>query len=330
MAENTNDTRPNKLNIWGDKKTMNLPEMLYKNITQSKYFKDLYTMNTYGEVLSEIKLRVNSVLPSSNTGAPSILFSLLLKLFTLKLTRKQLKSMLSLTDAPGVRACAVLYIRFAVEPKEMLEYVDPYLKDQHKIKLTPSESVTFAEFIRGCFTNTRYLQSVLLPRLPSAYEKEFSSKMSHEDKQKDEHSDKKRHERPYDDRHHRHDERDRSSRYSPYSRRRSTSPHTDRYTRSSKSHEHRQSHYRRRSRSPDSYRRDSRSPPRRRSRSRSPPRKKSPSKSPPRSPVHSRFSKPPTNNNQSNSSALSEYEGKVLGNKSTEREVMKLGTKRPF
>jgi hypothetical protein len=61
MSESTSSSKPNKLEIWGDHKTMNLPVILYKSITQSTYFKELYAYTEYNEVLNEIKMRVNNV-----------------------------------------------------------------------------------------------------------------------------------------------------------------------------------------------------------------------------------------------------------------------------
>jgi len=43
-----------KLDIWGNESTMNLENILLVNIQSSPYFKDLYRLKTYHEVVDEI------------------------------------------------------------------------------------------------------------------------------------------------------------------------------------------------------------------------------------------------------------------------------------
>jgi len=47
-----------KLSVWGNGQTMNLPSIVHLNIQSSPYFKDLYRIKTYHEVLDEIYAKV--------------------------------------------------------------------------------------------------------------------------------------------------------------------------------------------------------------------------------------------------------------------------------
>ena len=51
----------NTLPIWGSKETMNINQLILKNIRSSPFFKqDLYRLKTYHEVVDEIYYKVRS------------------------------------------------------------------------------------------------------------------------------------------------------------------------------------------------------------------------------------------------------------------------------
>lgn len=53
----------NTLPIWGNKETMNINQLILKNIRSSPYFKqDLYRLKTYHEVVDEIYYKVRLAL----------------------------------------------------------------------------------------------------------------------------------------------------------------------------------------------------------------------------------------------------------------------------
>ena len=143
---------------------MNLNPTLVKNIRQHDYFKGLSDFRTFTSVIDEIYERCTSVLfwmsgtrrqvsqglqdrGVSAGGVPSTTVILLYKLYTLRLTRKQIKTMLNHPDTPcaptpsthtrrdatrargrrapdaacvaDIRALAVLYLRHVCDPKEL-------------------------------------------------------------------------------------------------------------------------------------------------------------------------------------------------------------------
>uniref|UniRef100_S4RRN6 Pre-mRNA-splicing factor 38B n=1 Tax=Petromyzon marinus TaxID=7757 RepID=S4RRN6_PETMA len=122
----------NALPLWGNEKTMNMNPLILTNIQASPYFKvELYELKTYHEV-DEIYYKVSHLEPwekgSRKTagqtgmcggvrgvgtgGIVSTAFCLLYKLFTLKLTRKQLNGLITHSDSPYIRGLGFMYIRY--------------------------------------------------------------------------------------------------------------------------------------------------------------------------------------------------------------------------
>jgi len=83
-----------------------LEKVLSMNILSSDYFKELYGLKTYHEVIDEIYNQVNHVEPwmGGNCRGPSTAYCLLYKFFTMKLTVKQMHGLLKHTDSPYIRA----------------------------------------------------------------------------------------------------------------------------------------------------------------------------------------------------------------------------------
>lgn len=111
---------------------------------------NLYELKTYHEVVDEIYYQVSHLEPwekgSRRTagqtgmcggvrgvgagGIVSTAYCLLYKLFTLKLTRKQLNGLLTHCDSPYIRALGFMYIRYTQHPQNLLDWFDPYLEDE--------------------------------------------------------------------------------------------------------------------------------------------------------------------------------------------------------
>ncbi|XP_068653000.1 pre-mRNA splicing factor SR-like 1 isoform X3 [Aristolochia californica] len=108
-----------------------LEKVLCMNILSSDYFKELYRLKTYHEVIDEIYNQVDHVEPwmTGNCRGPSTAFCLLYKLFTMKLTVKQMHGLLKHLDSPYIRAVGFLYLRYAGDPKTLWSWFEPYVKD---------------------------------------------------------------------------------------------------------------------------------------------------------------------------------------------------------
>lgn len=97
-------------------------KVLSMNILSSDYFKELYRLKTYHEVIDEIYNQVDHVEPwmTGNCRGPSTAFCLLYKFFTMKLTVKQMHGLLKHPDSPYIRAVTPLniyYIFYIVFPE---------------------------------------------------------------------------------------------------------------------------------------------------------------------------------------------------------------------
>ncbi|KAM0857816.1 hypothetical protein ACQ4PT_048226 [Festuca glaucescens] len=85
---------------------MLMEKVLCMNIVSSDYFRELYRIKTYHEVIDEIYHHVDHVEPwmTGNCRGPSTAFCLLYKFFTMKLTVKQMHGLLKHPDSPYIRA----------------------------------------------------------------------------------------------------------------------------------------------------------------------------------------------------------------------------------
>lgn len=86
-------------------------KVLCMNILSSDYFKELYRLKTYHEVVDEIYNQVDNVEPwmTGNCRGPSTSYCLLYKFFTMKLTVKQMHGLLKHKDSPYIRAVMFPY-----------------------------------------------------------------------------------------------------------------------------------------------------------------------------------------------------------------------------
>ena len=97
-----------------DPKQGNLPDMLRNNILSSQYFKDLFSLKTLQDCISEIERNVQSAEPwvLGANGVPSSLFCILYKMMLMHLTERQVQQLLKYRKNPFVRICGALFVRF--------------------------------------------------------------------------------------------------------------------------------------------------------------------------------------------------------------------------
>lgn len=66
-------------------------------------------------------------------GIVSTAYCLLYKLFTLKLTRKQLNGLINHTDSPYIRGLGFMYIRYTQPPADLWDWYEEYLEDEEEV-----------------------------------------------------------------------------------------------------------------------------------------------------------------------------------------------------
>ncbi|KAK9703275.1 PRP38 family [Popillia japonica] len=178
----------NVLQLWGNERTMNLNPLILTNIQSSHYFKvNLYELKTYHEVVDEIYYKVTHLEPwekgsrrtSGQTGMcggvrgvgaggiVSTAYCLLYKLFTLKLTRKQLNGLITHCDSPYIRALGFMYIRYVLPPAQLLDWYEPYLDDEEEldVKAGGGQIMRIGMMLRQWLVKLEWF-STLFPRIP--------------------------------------------------------------------------------------------------------------------------------------------------------------------
>ncbi|KAJ3298140.1 PRP38 pre-mRNA processing factor 38 domain-containing protein B [Borealophlyctis nickersoniae] len=133
LKHNTNGgdaAKSNRLEVVGNMQTMNFHNILYQNVLNSPYFKGLFEKKTYHEVVDEIYNEE----PFFKGNNVSTAFCLLYKLWTLRLTIKQVNGLITHTDSPYIRALGFLYLRYVCKPANLWAWYEPYLDDDEEVQ----------------------------------------------------------------------------------------------------------------------------------------------------------------------------------------------------
>lgn len=143
----------NVLAFHGNERTMNINPLILTNVQGSPYFKvELFALKTFHEVVDQIYYKVDHLEPwatgsrktagrsqtgmcggvrgVSAGGIVSSCYCLLYKLFTLKLTKKQVVALINHTDSPYIRGVGFMYLRYTLPPQMMWDWFEPYLDDE--------------------------------------------------------------------------------------------------------------------------------------------------------------------------------------------------------
>ncbi|XP_058808276.1 pre-mRNA-splicing factor 38B isoform X2 [Phymastichus coffea] len=191
--------KSNTLPLWGNERTMNLNPLILTNIQSSHYFKvNLYELKTYHEVIDEIYYKVAHLEPwekgSRKTagqtgmcggvrgvgagGIVSTAYCLLYKLFTLRLTRKQLNGLINHPDSPYIRALGFMYIRYTQPPADLFSWYEDYLEDEESmdVKAGGGQVMKIGDILKQWLTKLEWF-STLFPRIPVPIQKELEQRL---------------------------------------------------------------------------------------------------------------------------------------------------------
>lgn len=164
------------LPIHGNSTTYNLNSLLYNNIMESDYFKALYQLRTYHEVIDEVHASVTHVEPwqAGTSRLASTAFCLLMKFMTLRLTSKQMVGLLETSDSPLVRAIGFLHLRYTAPPATLFGWFEPYLESDEEFSPSADETKreTIGAFCTSLLTNMNYYGTTL-PRIPVPIERKI-------------------------------------------------------------------------------------------------------------------------------------------------------------
>jgi pre-mRNA-splicing factor 38B len=177
---------------------MNIGTMLVENIRSHDYFKGLSELASFEEVVDQTYYDCKFVTPwvpgthraqrasgmcsglrgVSNAGQPSTCYMLVFKLFTLQITRPQIKSLLTHTDSPYIRCTGFLFLRYVCEPKALWGWYEPFLNDEEKFSEEGNTTMTtIGEWLRRLLIEQEY-HDTMLPRLPVPVMKDFQTKVA--------------------------------------------------------------------------------------------------------------------------------------------------------
>jgi pre-mRNA-splicing factor 38B len=111
-------------------------------------------------------------------------FCLLYKLYTLKLTRKQLNGLIKHTDSPYIRGLGFMYIRFTQPPADLFDWYEEFLHDEEEIdvKAGGGNSMTIGQMCRQFLTKLDWF-STLFPRIPVPIQKSIEQKLAEYDRE---------------------------------------------------------------------------------------------------------------------------------------------------
>lgn len=191
--------KSNVLPLWGNERSMNLNALILTNIQSSHYFKvNLYELKTYHEVIDEIYYKVSHLEPwekgSRKTagqtgmcggvrgvgagGIVSTAYCLLYKLFTLRLTRKQLNGLINHPDSPYIRALGFMYIRYTQPPADLFSWYDEYLEDDEEldVKAGGGQTMKMGDILKQFLTKLEWF-STLFPRIPVPIQKDLEHRL---------------------------------------------------------------------------------------------------------------------------------------------------------
>lgn len=158
---------------------MNMNQILHQNIISSVYFKSLYSKKTYHEVIEEANKHVTSLEPFLKGTTPSTAFCLIYKMWTLRLTLKQINGLLNHKGASQLRAMGFIYLRYVCEPSQLWDWFVDYLDDDTEVQIENGvrpKKMTIAKICHVLLVEPKWL-GTMLPRIPVLVARDIEKKL---------------------------------------------------------------------------------------------------------------------------------------------------------
>lgn len=175
----------NALPIHGNKVNMNMNNILFTNIQESAYYKDTCArLESFEEIVDEIYNRVEHLQPflPGPANTPSTAFCLLYRLFVLRVTERQMVTLLDHKDSPYIRAIGFLYLRYTAPPEDLWEWFKDYIDDPTPMRTKfaggkTTGDMTMGLLLRSLLKDYNY-QTTRLPRIPLAQERDIKENLA--------------------------------------------------------------------------------------------------------------------------------------------------------
>lgn len=131
----------------------------------------------FDDIVDEIRAKVDHLQPFmlGKSQLPSTGYCLLYKLFVMKVTIQQLKSLIARKQNPYVRGIGFLFLRYTAPSKSLFEWCKPHLDDEQLFAPAggiDKKMVKMCVFLEGILTDMRYY-GTNLPRIPMLIEKDI-------------------------------------------------------------------------------------------------------------------------------------------------------------
>lgn len=161
--------------------TFGITPILQSHILGSAHYKEALTLETFEQVVAEMREYGDSVepyLPNSNT-TPSALFCCLYRLVTLGINAHQLLHLIEINNSPRVRCVGILYVRFGLPPAQLWPWLGEYTLDDEVFMTSTSsqEQTTIGQFVESLLLEDRYY-SIVLPRLPMNVKRQLQANIA--------------------------------------------------------------------------------------------------------------------------------------------------------
>lgn len=188
------------------RETYNMNPMLLESIRLSDYFWEIARYTTFAEVIDQIYYNIEYVTPwlpgthkavrstgmqsamrgVSNAGTPGTAFTMLLKMYIMRLTRTQVEAMVNHKDSAFIKAMGLLYLRVGALPadgcKDLWSWFEPHLDDKETFNIdgSPNTATTVGQFCRRLLTDQDYFGD-RLPRIPVLVQRQIDQRLQERD-----------------------------------------------------------------------------------------------------------------------------------------------------
>lgn len=168
VHQNDEDIRQQPLEIV-DPKRYGFSPVLRTHVSGSAHYKELLSIETFDELVTEMYEFGDSVLPYMNNSntTPSAMFCCLYRLFTIGIDRQQLLQLIEDMNNPRVRCVGMLFVRFGLPPEHLWPWLGEYTLDDQEFRPSKDSDsqMTIGQFVEDLLSQDKFY-SVVLPRLP--------------------------------------------------------------------------------------------------------------------------------------------------------------------
>jgi pre-mRNA-splicing factor 38B len=149
--------------------TYNFHHILWTHLHKSFYFRSLYKCKTFSSVIDKIYYDVDHcepLVPSTRGVMASSCFTLVHKLQLMRLTEREMYTLLRHKDSPYIRVVGLLYLRIGTRANDLWRWFEPLLHDQEEFRPTrdpKNPPSTISTFVQQLLTSNKYFDTTLPP-----------------------------------------------------------------------------------------------------------------------------------------------------------------------